>query len=108
MTSLTSYKITDIKSKQSFIVNSPIYENVELMAVGLEDRFTVEVIWDLNSCHSCGQGLIPFKKGVCVCGMQKGSIQYVNDPEKFAKNQYYSYVGTSKVEKLGIEEMLDN
>ena len=40
----TSYKITDINSKQSFIVNSPIYENIELMIIGLEDRFTVEVI----------------------------------------------------------------
>ncbi|MDH3313924.1 MAG: hypothetical protein OEM28_12400 [Nitrosopumilus sp.] len=108
MTYGTKYKITDIKSQQSFIVNSSIYENVELMAVGLEDRFTVEVIRDLMSCHSCGQGLIPFKKGVCMCGMQVGSIQYVNNPERFAENQYCFYVGTSKVEKLGIAEMMDN
>jgi hypothetical protein len=44
MTSSTSYKITDIKSKQSFIVNSEIYENVELITIGLENRFSVEVI----------------------------------------------------------------
>ena len=95
MTYGTKYKITDIKSKQSFIVNSSIYENVELMAVGLEDRFTVEVIRDLMSCHCCGQGLIPFKKGVCVCGMQVGSIHYVNDPEKFAEN-HYSFMGKNQ------------
>jgi len=41
MTSFTSYKITDVNSKQSFIVNSPIYENVELMTIGLENRFSV-------------------------------------------------------------------
>ena len=64
--------------------------------------------WELNSCPYCGQGLIPFKLGVCVCGMQVGSIQYVIDTEKFAKNQYHFYVGTSKVEKLGIVEMMDN
>jgi len=44
MASFTSYKITDIKSKQSFIVNSPIYENVEIMTIGLENRFSVEII----------------------------------------------------------------
>ena len=94
MSHFTSYKITDIKSNQSFIVNSPTYENVELMAIGLENRFSVEVIGNLISCHSCGQGLVPFKKGVCVCGTQVGSIQYVNDPEKFAK-YHYSYMETS-------------
>ena len=62
----------------------------------------------MRSCSSCGQGKIPFKLGVCLCGNQMGQIQYVNDPEKFAKNQYFSYVETSKVEKLGIEEMMDN
>jgi len=40
--------------------------------------------------------------------MQVGDIRYVVDPEKFAQNQYFSYVGTSKVEKLGIAEMMDN
>ena len=44
MNSFTSYKITDVNSKQSFIVNSPIYVSVELMIIGLEDRFSVEVI----------------------------------------------------------------
>ena len=44
MTYGTKYKITDIKSQQSFIVNSPIYVDVELIMIGLEDRFLVEVI----------------------------------------------------------------
>jgi len=43
-----------------------------------------------------------------MCGMQVDSIQYVDDPEKFAKNQYCFYVGTPKVEKIGIAEMMDN
>jgi hypothetical protein len=52
MTSFTSYKITDIKSKQSFIVNSPIYENIELMIIGLETRFSVEVIKNWNMAQT--------------------------------------------------------
>ena len=62
----------------------------------------------MKFCSMCGQGKIPFKLGVCVCGNQVGQIQYVIDAEKFAKNYYNSYVETSKVEKLGIEEMMDN
>jgi len=37
-----------------------------------------------------------------------GDIQYVRNAEKFAKGQYYSYIGTSKVEKLGIADLMDN
>ena len=59
-------------------------------------------------CPTCGQGKIPFKLGVCMCGNQMGRIQHVNDTEKFAKNQYHFYVGMSQVEKLRIEEMIDN
>jgi len=62
----------------------------------------------LKSCPYCGQSLVPFKLGVCMCGMQVGSIQYVVDPEKFAENQYCFHTVTSKVEKLGIAEMMDN
>ena len=59
-------------------------------------------------CPTCGQGKIPFKLGICMCGNQMGKTQYVNNTEKFAKNQYNFYVGISKVKKLGIEEMIDN
>ena len=52
-----------------------------------------------KTCPYCGQAEIPFKKGICFCGKQVGSIQYVRNPQKFAKN-YYSYVGTSEVQKL--------
>jgi len=95
MTSLTSYKIIDNKTKQSFNVNSENYEYFKIMTIGIKHRFSVEVIWDLMSCHCCGQGLIPFKKGVCICGMQVGSIQYVNDPEKFAKIHYSNRIANS-------------
>lgn len=61
-----------------------------------------------KTCPYCGQGRIPFKLGVCVCGKQVGKIQYVKNTEKFAKSQYYSYIGTPKVEKLGIAELMDN
>jgi len=59
-------------------------------------------------CSTCGQGKISFKMGVCMCENQVGKTQYVNDTEKFAKNQYHFYARTSKVEKLGIEEMINN
>ena len=52
--------------------------------------------------------MVSFNLGVCVCGMQVGCIQYVKNPAKFAKGQYYSYVGDSNVEKLGISELDDN
>ena len=58
-------------------------------------------------CPYCGQRKIPFKMGVCVCGKQVGSIQYVKDPKKYAKH-WYSYIDSSKVEKLGIIELIDN
>ena len=61
-----------------------------------------------KTCPYCGQGKIPFKLGVCVCGAQVGDIQYVKNAVRFAKSQYYCYVGESKVEKLGIEELMDN
>ena len=61
-----------------------------------------------KDCPYCGQCLVPFKLGVCICGSQVGKIKYVSNAEKFAKIQYYSYVGTPKVEKLGIRELMDN
>jgi len=45
-----------------------------------------------RECSFCGQGIIPFKLGVCFCGQQVGSIQYVKKTQSFAKN-YYSYLG---------------
>ena len=60
-----------------------------------------------KECPYCGQNTIPFKKGVCICGGQVGNVQYVKNPEKFARN-YYSYIGTAKTEKLGIKELMDN
>ncbi len=50
---------------------------------------------DYKICPYCGQNDTPFKLGVCKCGNQVGEIQYVKDPEKFARN-YYSYVKTAK------------
>lgn len=61
-----------------------------------------------KTCPYCGQNRIPFKLGVCICGKQVGKIQYVKNAEKFAKSQYYSYIGNSKVQKLGIPELTDN
>lgn len=46
---------------------------------------------DDKTCPRCGQKEMPFKLGVCRCGNQVGQIQYVKDPEKFARN-YYSCV----------------
>jgi len=45
-----------------------------------------------KTCPYCGQGIIPFKLGVCICGNQVGSIQYVQNAGSFAKN-YYFYLG---------------
>lgn len=62
-----------------------------------------------KSCPYCGQSKIPFKLGVCICGAQIGNIQYVKDSNTYVKN-WYSYVGnnSSKVQKLGIAELMDN
>ena len=46
-----------------------------------------------RTCPNCGQGVIPFKLGVCICGTQVGKIQYVQNASSFAKN-WYSYVGS--------------
>lgn len=61
-----------------------------------------------KTCPYCGQNRIPFKKGICICGKQVGDIVYVNNAAKIAKCQYYSYMGISKVERLGIAELTDN
>ena len=45
-----------------------------------------------KTCPYCGQGIIPFKLGVCICGNQVGNIQYVQNAGSFVRN-YYSYVG---------------
>ena len=60
-----------------------------------------------KTCPYCGQGKIPFKLGVCVCGKQVGDIQYVDNSKSYAKH-WYSYIGTPTVEKLGISELMDN
>ena len=44
-----------------------------------------------KKCPYCGQEEIPFKLGICICGEQVGSIQYVKDSHKFASN-YYSFL----------------
>jgi len=46
-----------------------------------------------RTCPNCGQGVIPFKLGVCICGTQVGKIQYVQNAPSFANN-WYSYVGS--------------
>ena len=85
-------------------------------------RITIQVIMNLQpevfpkagsgksykTCPYCGQGKIPFKLGVCMCGRQVGDIKYVVNAKKFALGQYYSYISTPKVEKLAIEELMDN
>ena len=43
---------------------------------------------DYKVCSQCGQGEVPFKLGVCLCGNQVGEIQYVKDPRQFAKNYF--------------------
>jgi len=43
---------------------------------------------DFKNFPYCGQGKIPFKLGVCICGKQVGVIQYVKSPARFAKNRY--------------------
>ncbi|QMU54776.1 MAG: hypothetical protein GKS07_07750 [Nitrosopumilus sp.] len=60
-----------------------------------------------KTCPYCGQSKIPFKMGVCICGAQVGKIRYVTNSKKYAKN-WYSYVGNSKIEKMGIVELMDN
>jgi len=49
-------------------------------------------------CTCCGQGIVPFKLGVCVCGHQMGSTQYVQNPVNFAK-RYYSFIGFTASER---------
>jgi hypothetical protein len=67
---------------------------------GISDEF-------YKTCTYCGQSKIPFKKGVCICGAQVSKVHYVRNPQKIVK-QYYTYIGTPKVKKLGIEELMDN
>ena len=55
------------------------------------DSFIMYQEDECRECPFCGQGLIPFKLGVCICGRQVGNIQYVKNTERFAKN-YYSYI----------------
>lgn len=43
-----------------------------------------------KTCPNCGQSMIPFKMGVCVCGEQVGKIQFIINTKRYAKN-YYSY-----------------
>jgi hypothetical protein len=45
---------------------------------------------DYKKCPNCGQSQFPFKLGVCICGNQVGEIQYVKNPNQFAKN-YFPY-----------------
>ena len=34
-------------------------------------------------CPQCGQGLFPFKYGLCMCGKQVGFIKFLVDKEDF-------------------------
>ena len=62
-----------------------------------------------KKCPCCGQNKIPFKLGVCMCGMQVGHTQYVRNSKKYAENWYsFAECDASKVEKLGIVELVDN
>ena len=54
---------------------------------------------DYKNCPYCGQSKIPFKLGVCICGKQVGTIQYVNDTKKFVKN-YYSYIEHAEISAI--------
>ena len=86
-------------------------KNMKTIASAFTETFEEDVCNDpqqYKECPCCGQRKIPFKLGVCVCGNQVGGIQYVNSAEKFANVQYYSYVGTPNVDKLGIAELMDN
>ena len=44
------------------------------------------IMENYKTCPRCGQEKIPFKLGVCICGRQVGSIQYVKDSQEFAAN----------------------
>jgi hypothetical protein len=83
------------KQKISQIEKLPSAESFE--NIGNDDK-------SYKECPYCGQCMIPFKLGVCICGAQVGKIQYVQNPIKFAKEQYYCHVGVTKVEKLEIKE----
>ena len=55
-----------------------------------EDKF--------RECSLCGQGIIPFKLGVCICGQQMGCVQYVENTQLFAKN-YFTHLENIVSEK---------
>ncbi len=63
---------------------------------------------DYKICPNCGQGKIPFKKGVCICGKQIGKIQYIKNTQKFVKTNYSNVDSKPKIEKLEIKELMDN
>ena len=44
MTSYTRYQIIDNDTKKSYNLDSKTFENFKLMVIGLENRFSVEVI----------------------------------------------------------------
>ena len=46
----------------------------------------------LQNMSSLWTKKIPFKLGVCICGNQVGSIQYVKDSQEFAFN-HDSFLG---------------
>ena len=54
--------------------------------------FYIIIMENYKTCPSCGQEKIPFKLGVCICGRQVGSIQYVKDSQEFASN-HDSFLG---------------
>jgi len=54
--------------------------------------FSTITMENYKTCPRCGQEKIPFKLGVCVCGNQVGSIQYVKDSQEFASN-HDSFLG---------------
>ena len=78
-------------------------QSVEPPDIFAEDVSTADQEEEYKKCPYCGQSKIPFKKGVCICGKQVGSIQYVNNPKSFAK-RYYSYILRIEKYDTAVEE----
>ena len=58
--------------------------------------FSIITMENYKTCPRCGQEKIPFKLGVCICGNQVGSIQYVKDSQEFAFN-HDSFLGIRSI-----------
>ncbi|NND86592.1 MAG: hypothetical protein HKM23_04590 [Nitrosopumilus sp.] len=73
-----------------------------------EPKISLRDYDDYKKCLQCGQELIPFKLGVCVCGKQIGNTQYVQNPERFAKSNYANLGCKTKSEKPRMKKLMDN